>query len=106
MKWAHVNLTEATWIAGAFVAGPVMFVHDDARMARGEPCTRVHRFVPGKGPGEEIVGFHCKPRWGKAPNRFTTATDRNPDGIRVLTDYQFAGDEEAHGVPYKERHGS
>ena len=78
-----------------------MFEHDDARMARGEPCTRVLRFVPGPGPGEEIVGFHCKPRWGQAPDRFTAATDRNPDGMRVLTHYQFAGDEEAHGVPYQ-----
>ena len=99
VKWAIVNLTETTWIAGAFVSGPVMFEHDDARMARGEPCTRVLRFVPGKGPGEEILGFHCKPRWGQAPDRFTAATDRKPDGLRVLTEYQFAGDEEAHGVP-------
>ena len=66
LKWALINLTEATSIAGTFVTGPVMFLHDDARMARGEPCTSVHRFVPGKGPGEELVSFHCKPRWRSA----------------------------------------
>ena len=80
-----------------------MFEHDDARMARGEPCTRVLRFVPGHGPAEELVAFHCKPRWGQAPGKFTAATDRKPDGLRVLTEYQFAGDEEAHGVPLKSR---
>lgn len=101
VKWAVVNLTDTTSIAGAFVSGPVMFEHDDARMARGEPCTRVLRFEPGTGPTEEIVAFHCKPRWGKAPTRFTAATDRKPDGVRILTEYQFAGDEEAHGVPLK-----
>ena len=103
VKWAAVNLTDTTMIAGKFVSGPVVFVHDDARMARGEPCTTVHRFEPGKGPGEEIVAFHCKPRWGKAPNRFTAATNTRPDGPPVLTEYQFAGDEEAHIVPKNSR---
>lgn len=99
LKWALVNLKDTTSIAGVFVSGPVMFLHDDARMARGEPCTSVYRFVPGKGPGEEIVSFHCKPRWTKAPKGFISATIHSPYGPRVLTEYQFAGDEEAHGVP-------
>ena len=103
VKWAAVNLKDTTMIAGAFVSGPVVFVHDDARMARGEPCTSVHRYEPGKGPGEEIVAFHCKPRWTSAPKRFTAATTSRPDGPPVLTEYQFAGDEEAHGVPKTSR---
>ena len=103
VKWAAINLKDTTMIAGVFVSGPVVFVHDDARMARGEPCTSVHRYDPGKGPGEEIVAFHCKPRWGKAPARFTAATDTRPDGPPVLTEYQFAGDEEAHIVPKTSR---
>ena len=99
VKWAAVNLTDTVSIAGAFVSGPVVFVHDDARMARGEPCTSVHRYVPDKGMGEELVAFHCKPRWGQAPNAFTKSMKRVPDGPPVLTAYQFAGDEEAHLVP-------
>ena len=99
LKWAMVNLTDTTQIADAFVSGPVVFVHDDDRMARGEPCTSVHRYDSRKGIGEEIVAFHCKPRWTRAPGRFTAATRRTPDGPPVLTEYQFAGDTEAHGVP-------
>ena len=99
VKWAAVNLKDTVLIAGSFVSGPVVFVHEDARMARGEPCTSVHRFEPGKGVGEEIVAFHCKPRWGKAVQQFTQATNRNPDGTVIMTEYQFAGDEEAHLVP-------
>ena len=99
LKWAIVNLKDTTMIAGAFVSGPVVFVHDDARMARGEPCTSVHRFEVGKGAGDEIVAFHCTPRWGSAPARFTTAIRTQPDAPRILTEYQFAGDEEAHIVP-------
>lgn len=99
LKWAVVNLTEPTSIAGAFASGPVLFVHDDEKMARGEPCTGVYHFVPGKGPGEEIVSFHCTPRWGKAPDRFRAAVVRDPAGPPVLTEYTFAADPEAHGVP-------
>jgi hypothetical protein len=101
VKWAAVNLKNTTVIAGAFVSGPVVFVHDDARMARGEPCTSVHRYIAGKGLGEELVAFHCKPRWGKAPKNFTQNTMTKPDGPPVLTEYQFAGDEESHEVPIR-----
>ena len=102
-KWALVNLVEPVSIAGVFVSGPVMFVHDDANMAQGLPCTGVYRFVPGEGPGEEIVSFHCKPRFGTAPAQFTFATAPDPHGPRVLTEYQFAGDGEAHRVPSRPR---
>jgi hypothetical protein len=101
VKWAIVNLKDTTVIAGAFVSGPVVFVHDDDKMARGGPCTSVHQYDPKKGIGNEIVAFHCKPRWTKAPERFTQATSTRPDGPRVMTEYQFAGDAEAHGVPTK-----
>jgi hypothetical protein len=101
LKWAIVNLKDTTVIAGAFVSGPVVFVHDDAKMARGGPCTSVHQFDEKRGVGEEIVAFHCKPRWTKAPARFTQATTTRADAPRVMTEYQFAGDEEAHGIPAK-----
>lgn len=103
VKWAPVNLTSSTMIAGSFVSGPVIFVHDDAKMAAGEPCTSVHRFIPGKGVGEELVAFHCKPRWGQAPERFTQAVTTTPEGLRVMTEYQFAGDTEAHAIPKTSR---
>ena len=99
LKWAIVNLKDTTVIAGAFVSGPVVFVHDDAKMARGGPCTSVHEFDAKKGPGKEIVAFHCTPRWTKAPPRFTQSTVSQPDGPKVMVEYQFAGDEEAHGIP-------
>ncbi len=85
LKWALVNLTEPTMIAGKLVSGPVMFVHDDAKMVRGEPCTGVFRFTPGKGAGEELVAFHCKPRLTKAPDVFKAAITNSVYGPRVLT---------------------
>jgi len=101
VKWAVVNLSQPTMIAGTLVVGPVMFMHDDAKMARGEACTSVHRFWPA-GPAEQIVAFHCKPRWVHAPGKFTAAVKDDTTGGRTLTEYQFAGDAEAHGVPATE----
>lgn len=98
-KWAVINLPDPIRIGGAFAFGPVLFEHDHTRMARGEPCTVVYQFVPGKGRGDKIVSFHCKPRWGAAVDRFALATGRDALGHRVLVEYQFAGDTEAHGVP-------
>jgi hypothetical protein len=105
VKWAAVNLDEPTLIQGAFVSGPVLFEHDDGRMARGEPCTVIYRFAPGKGPREEIASFHCKPRWGVAVDnvKFALSTKRDPNGHCVLLEYQFPGDAEAHGVPTASR---
>jgi len=100
VKWAVVNLSQPTMIAGTLVVGPVMFMHDDAKMARGEACTSVHRFWP-TGAAEQIVAFHCKPRWVHAPGKFT-ASVKDTAGTRTLTEYQFADDAEAHGVPATE----
>ena len=103
VKWAAFNIRDTTMIAGTFISGPVVFVHDDAKMANGQPCTSVHRFESGKGIGEELVAFHCKPRWGEAPKNFTQAVNTTPYGVRVMTEYQFAGDKEAHEIPTSSR---
>jgi hypothetical protein len=101
-KWAIVQLNQPTLIGESFAMGPVIFEHDDARMARGEPCTIVYRYEAGKGVGEQLASFHCKPRWGStAPDRFSMVTGNDGFGHCVLREYQFAGDTEAHGVPIR-----
>jgi len=101
-KWAVVDLQHPTQIGTTVAMGPVLFVHDDAKMARGEPCTTVYRYEPGKGPQEEIVSFHCQPRQTAVAETFILTTETNLDlglsGCRLKA-YQFAGDSEAHGVP-------
>jgi hypothetical protein len=101
-QWAIFNVMQATKIADAIVMGPLLIVHDDTKMAKGQPCTTVYRFVPGEGPAEEIVAFHCKPRRGPAAETFTL-TRRSDFGVDlpggILTAYQFAGDTEIHGIP-------
>jgi hypothetical protein len=100
-QWSIVYLAEPTLIGSTIVKGPVLFVHDDAQMARGEPCTTVRLVEPGVGLGEEITRFHCIPTPRDTVNTFTIRTRPNTDlgyGC-VLTEYQFAGDREGHAVP-------
>jgi hypothetical protein len=98
---AIVYLTEPTLIGSTIVRGPVLFTHDNARMARGEPCTTVYLFEPMKGPVEEVASFHCIPTPRKVVHKFTISTRPNAAlGFGcLLTEFQFAGDSEAHGVP-------
>lgn len=98
---ATVFIAEPTLIGNTIVIGPVLFVHDDGKMARGEPCTSVRLVDPASGPTEEIAAFHCVARRGAIVHRFTLTTRPNLSlgyGC-VLTAYQFAGDPEVHGVP-------
>ncbi len=71
---ATVFIAEPTLIGNTIVTGPVLFVHDDGKMARGEPCTSVRLVDPASGPTEEIAAFHCIPRRGSIVNRFTLTT--------------------------------
>lgn len=101
LQQAVTYLAEPTLIGSTIVQGPVRFVHDDRRMSRGEPCTSVYLVEPGKGRGEEIASFHCSPRERKSVGKFTVRTRPNLElGLGcILTEYQFAGDTEGHGVP-------
>ena len=98
---AIVYLSEPTLIGSTIVEGPVVFTHDKTKMARGEPCTTVYLLEPPKGRAEEIASFHCIPTPRKVVHRFTTTTRPNTAlGFGcVLTEFQFAGDAEGHGVP-------
>jgi len=98
---AVVWLKEPTLIVSTIIQGPVMFTHDDDKMARGEPCTTVYLWEPGKGRGEEVASFYCIPTARKSAPKFTVRTEPNLElGFGcILTEYQFAGDKEGHGVP-------
>jgi hypothetical protein len=83
--------------------GPVVFEHDDARMARGEPCTTVYTYDrKTKRPGNVIVEFMCLPQERPLTANFAaTCTRESPAGPERLAEYQFAGDREGHGVPFR-----
>jgi hypothetical protein len=98
---AVVWLKAPTLIVSTIVQGPVVFTHDDEKMARGEPCTTVYLWEAGKTRGEEVVSFQCVPVGRKAAAKFTVRTRPNEElGFGcILTEFQFAGETEGHGVP-------
>lgn len=100
-RFALVNFTRPTYIAGAAVLGTVVFKHDDARMALGEPCTTVYFYdAKKKDLGKMIVEFMCVPQERRPIEKFeATCVKANLSGPDMLVEYQFAGEHEGHGVP-------
>ncbi len=100
-QWSVVNLPDPVLVQGRFLMGPVLIVHDSEKMARGEACTTFYRFDPGRGPKEELVSFHCRPRQANAVDTTQLAMVTTEPGCKRLVEYQIAGDAEAHGIPLK-----
>lgn len=99
---ALVHFTRPTIIAGTFVFGRVVIVHDDEKMARGDACTTVYRYNPkvATGEGSPLVDFHCQPKARPAARTAQfSSTQLSPAGPSMLTEYQLAGEVEGHGVP-------
>lgn len=98
-QWTIVNFVNPVRVHKAFISGPVLIVHDDQKMQRGEPCTTFYRFDLEGGPKEALVSFHCKPRRTAAADTTTLSTVMIEPGAKELVEYQIAGDSEAHGIP-------
>lgn len=101
LQWAILNFERPTKVSTEILMGSYLVVHDEATMARGEPCTRIYPIeTPGLGRDEPTVSFHCIPRTRPVVERFTIATEWDDAlGMYSMKEYQFAGDAEGHGVP-------
>lgn len=99
---AVVEFTEPIKLLGAVLKGDYLFLHDEAKMARGEPCTWVYaRGDTGKFD-KLVVSFHCIPVTREEPSEqfkvIISAT--NPAiGLPEVLEYRFAGSTEGHKVP-------
>ena len=97
---AIVRFERPTWVVSHMLIGTYVIVHDEDKMTRGEPCTALYLVGPRTRPLEEVVSFHCIPRERKVVPAFSITVSSDPErGIDTLTEYQFAGDPEGHGVP-------
>lgn len=83
---------------GHFVLlGRYVIEHDDARMARGEPCTLIYAADDRRLP---VVAFHCTHLERDASDVATVVlASADANGIKRLSEFQFGGDQAAHGVP-------
>jgi hypothetical protein len=99
-QWAIVNFSDPVTLQGHVLMGAYLIVHDDARMAKGEACTSIYKFDRARGPQGLEVEFVCQPAQRAVCDRTTFSAIFDPAiGIHKLTEYQFAGDAEVHGVP-------
>jgi hypothetical protein len=100
-RWAIVTFTDPVQLGDQYLMGSYLFVHDDAKMAKGEACTSIYKFDRARGPQEQVLAFHCVP--AKRELCATTKLTIQDRGLAIpkLVEYQFAGDIEGHGVPGK-----
>jgi hypothetical protein len=100
-RWTVVRIADPVMVGREILMGTYLIIHDEAKMAKGEPCTTIYRFDPKTGPKEQVVAFMCLPHRGVA-SATNTLTVRSGNGwldVGVLQAYGFAGDDEKHGVP-------
>ena len=88
-----------TQVAGVVLQGKTLIVHDDQKMARGEPCTTIYSYH-GK-QAKPLVSFMCKPEARPVAQKMVVkcVTNTLTWTTDVMTEYQFAGESEAHRVP-------
>ena len=99
---AVIEFTEPVKLLGVSLKGEYMFLHDEAKMERGEPCTWIYaRGETGKFD-RLVVNFHCIPIDREVPaEQFKVViSSTNPAiGLPEVLEYRFAGSTEGHRVP-------
>ncbi len=94
---ADVWFTRPTLIGSAIVQGRYVIEHDNDRMARGERCTHVYAFDDRTKP---VAAFQCTHLERPRADQNSVSLTMAPDGMmKVLTEFQFAGETAAHGYP-------
>ena len=95
---ATIQFNDPVILQGVTLKGEYLFVHDDAAMTRGEACTRVYKGVVEQ-PSKLVVAFHCVPLERSKSASFIVRTKELAPDVAEVTEFQFKGDTEAHGVP-------
>jgi hypothetical protein len=100
-EYAKVHFTSPVRIGENVLMGEYIIEHDTDRMGRGGPCTHIYA---AKDRSKPVVAFHCR-HLLRAVNasekaKVTLRRDYNAVGTAyILTEFQYAGEREAHGVP-------
>jgi hypothetical protein len=82
-------------VGKSILQGHYVIEHDTDRMARGEPCTHIYAFDDRTKP---VVTFHCTHLERERASAGIAVIERRGEW-EYLTEFQFAGESAAHGVP-------
>jgi hypothetical protein len=94
---AVVEFNDTVRLRDVFLRGKYLVVHDDSRMAEGQPCLSVY---DGRNQDRLVVAFHCKPvERPKADHFRVVAARRSWFEVPEVLEIQFAGATKAHQVP-------
>lgn len=99
-----VELTDKTKVAGLMLQGTYLFVHDEDKSARGEPCFSVYEYqglrMPEPGRDKPIISFHCRPVERRmAKDTIVTVGMSSEPGLFELRELQFANSTVGHLLP-------
>ena len=97
---AVVEFAETVKLNGVLLRGQYLIVHDEERMARGEPCTYFYR---GNRQDEAklVTAFHCihVDRGRTESIKVTFSRHSTPYDVPEIQELQFAGSKDGHKVP-------
>jgi hypothetical protein len=93
---AVVEFNDTVKLLNVFLRGKYRVVHDDSRMAEGQPCLSVY---DGKDLDRLVVAYHCTPIERPKTDRFrVVATPRAWFSVPEVLEIQFPGSTTAHQV--------
>jgi hypothetical protein len=99
------NIPDKTKLLKATLQGKYIFVHDDSKMAKGEPCLYVYEYSedpagrPEVKPDKLVISFHCQPIQREKVNRIVLTYGMLSGELFELREIQFPGSTEGHRVP-------
>jgi hypothetical protein len=98
------TITDKTKLLKSTLLGKYIFVHDEDRMAKGEPCLYVYEYSedqkgqPEIRPEKLVVSFHCQPVQRAKADQIVLTYGMAGD-LLELREIQFPGSTEGHRVP-------
>jgi hypothetical protein len=93
---ASVWFKQPVRIGENILHGQYVIEHDNDRMAQGGPCTYIYAMSDRKNP---VVAFHCVHLDRAAAKQNTVVLVPGGDGFQRMTEFQFVGEDGAHGLP-------
>ena len=102
---AVVDIPEKTMLMKTALLGKYIFIHDDEKMAKGEPCFYIYEYSENQAgkpevlPDKLVTSFHCQPITRAKARQLITTVQMGRSGEVELREIQFAGTTEGHRVP-------
>jgi hypothetical protein len=94
---AVVEFTQTVKLLNVFLRGDYVIIHDDSRMAQGDPCLSIYSKAE---PDKLVVAFHCKAVARDKADHFIIRASRGSwFEVPEVLEIQFPGSTTAHQVP-------